>query len=123
MDRVYLIRRQVLTSEKKTSTFVLCFIGELSIKTRNVFSYKDRLPDDLVSCVLYKFQCGRSSASCYGKTDRHFKVMSGEPISICPFTLKIVKPSSESSIRDHHPFCNHAPSFDDFTILKLKKAY
>ena len=31
--------------------------------------------------------------------------------------LKKLKPSAESSIRDHFLFCNHNPSFDDVTIL------
>ena len=26
-------------------------------------------------------------------------------------------PSAESSVRDHLLFCNHDPSFDDFTVL------
>ena len=40
-----------------------------------------------------------------------------EHIGTSPLTSKKVKPSSESSIRDHLLFCNHAPSFEDFTIL------
>ena len=87
------------------------------IDLSKVFRFKDRLPYDLISCVVYKFQCGRCNASYYGKTDRHLKVRSGENIGISPLTFKKVKPSVESSIRDHLLFCNHEPSFDDFTIL------
>ena len=83
----------------------------------NDFRFKDHLPDNLVSCDVYKCQCGRCNASYYGETDRHLKVRSGEHISISPLTFKKVKPSAESSIRDHLLFCNHDPSFDDFTIL------
>ena len=86
------------------------------INLSNVFRFKDRLPYDLMSCVVYKFQCGRCNASYYGETDRHLK-RSGEQIGISPLTFKKVKPSAESSIRDHLLFCNHDPSFDDFTIL------
>ena len=82
----------------------------------NIFRFKDRLPYDLTSCVVYKFQCERCNASYYGETDRHLK-RSGEQIGISPLTFKKVKPSAESSIRDHLLFCNHDPSFDDFTIL------
>ena len=53
----------------------------------------------------------------YGETDRHLKVRSGEHSGISPSTFKKVKPSAKSSIRDHLLFCNHEPSFDDFTIL------
>ena len=55
--------------------------------------------------------------SYYGETDRHLKIRSGEHIGILPLTFKKVKSSAESSIRDHLPFCNHDPSFDDFIIL------
>ena len=91
-------------------------VFENRINLSKVFHFKDRLPYDLMSCVVYKFQCGRCNASYYGETDRHLKVRSGENISISPLTFKKVKPSAESSIRDHL-FCNHDPSFDDFTIL------
>ena len=144
MDQLYLKQLQVLTAEKKTLTLVLPFLGKLSLQTRtklqkvlkrtlscfkiqivfknqinlsNVFRFKDRLLYDLVSCVVYKFQCRRCNASYYGKTDRHLKIRSGEHIGICSLTFKKVKSSAESSIRHHLLFCNHDPSFDGFTIL------
>ena len=82
----YLKRPQVLTAENKTLTLVLLFLGELSLQTRknlqevfkstlncckiqivfknqrkltNIFRFKDRLPCDIVSCIVYKFQSGR----------------------------------------------------------------
>ena len=114
LDRVYLKRLQVLTAEKKTLTLVLPFLGELSLQTRTkiqkvlkrtlscakiqivfknrmnlskVFRFKDRLPYDLMFCVVYKFQCERCNASYYGETDRHLKVRSGEHIGISPLTF------------------------------------
>ena len=72
---------------------------------------------DLMFCVVYKFQCGKCNTSFYGETDRHLKVRSGEHIGISPLNFKKVKPSDQSSIRDHLLFCNNDPSFDDFTIL------
>ena len=87
------------------------------INLSNVFRFKDRLPDDPVSCAVYKSQCGRCNASYYGETDRHLKIRSGEHIGISPLTFKKVKPSGESSISDHLLFCNHNPSFNDFTVL------
>ena len=87
------------------------------INLSNVFRFKDSLPYDLTSCVVYKFQCGRYNASYHCESNRHLNVRSGEHIGISPLTFKKVKPSAESSIRDHVLFCNHDPSFDDFTIL------
>ena len=117
MDRVYLKQPQILTAEKKILTLALPFLGKLSLQTRtklhkvlkrtlscskiqtmfknqinlsNVFRFKDRLPYDLMSCVVYKFQCGRCNASYYGETDRLLKVSSGEHIGISLLTLKRV---------------------------------
>ena len=109
LDRVYLKQPQILTAEKKILTLALPFLGKLSLQTRtklhkvlkrtlscskiqtmfknqinlsNVFRFKDRLPYDLMSCVAYKFQCGRCNASYDGETDRHLKISSGEHIGI-----------------------------------------
>ena len=125
-------------------TFVLSFLWELSLQIRtklqkvlkgtlgcskiqivfknqmnlsNVFHFKHCFPYDLMSCALYKFWCGRCSASYYGETDRHLIVGSGEHISISPLIFGKVEPSAEGSVRDRLLFCNHNPSFDGFTIL------
>ena len=69
--------------------------------------------------LRFSFQQLKLEVVCsyYGETDRHLKVESGEHIGISPLTFKKVKPSAESSIHDHLLFCNHDPSFDNFTIL------
>ena len=144
LDQLFIKKPQVLTVEKKTLTLVLPFLGNLSLQTKtklqnvlkrvlgcckiqivfksqrnlsNVFRFKDRLPYELISRVVYKLQCGRYNSSYIGETDRHLKVRSGEHIGISPLTFNKVKPSAESSVRDHLLFCDHSPSFDDFTIL------
>ena len=67
----------------------------------NVLRFKDRLPYHLVACVVHKFHCEKCHASFYSETDRHWKVTSGEEIGISQLTVKKVKPSAESSVRDH----------------------
>ena len=86
-------------------------------KLSNVFHFKDRLPFDLVSGVVYKYTCGRCNSTCYGETGRHVKVRSGEHIGASPLTFKKTKPSKEIAIRDHLLNCNNIPSFEEFTIL------
>ena len=44
-----------------------------SFKIKNHFSYKDPIPDDLKSFLVYKFTCASCSSSYIGKTCRHFK--------------------------------------------------
>ena len=66
------------------------------INLSNVFRFKDRLPYELKSYVVYKSQCGRCNAFYYGETDRHLKIRSGEHIGISPLTFKKVKLSADS---------------------------
>ena len=86
-------------------------------KLANDFRFKERLTFDLVSGAVYKCTCGRCNSFCYGETDRHLKVRSGEDIGISPWKFRKVKPSKESAIGEHLLNCNNISSFDEFTIL------
>ena len=92
----------------------IAFKGHRKVLT--IFCFKDCLPSDLVSGVVYKYTCGRCNSTYYGQTDRHL-VRSGEHTGISPLTFKKTKPSKESAIRDHLLNCNNIPSFEEFTIL------
>ena len=95
----------------------LQIILKISRKLSNIFRFKDRVPYDLVSGVVYEYTCGRCNSSYYGQTERHLKVRSGEHLGILQLTFKKTKPSKESSIRDHLLQCDNNPAFDEFTIL------
>ena len=51
-----------------------------SFKIKNYVSYKDPIPDDLKSFLVYKFTCASCSSSYIGKTCRHFKTRIEEHI-------------------------------------------
>ena len=87
-------------------------------KTRlsNIFHFKDPIPNDLTSGVIYRFQCGLCNESCYGEFVRNLNVRIGEHIVISPLIKKQVK-SKNSSVALHLLFCNHSTSCDDFSIL------
>ena len=51
-------------------------------KLSNMFRFKDSVPYDLVSGVVYEYTCGRCNSSYYGETEKHLKVRSGEHIGI-----------------------------------------
>ena len=59
-------------------------------KTRlgNNFHFKDQIPKDLTSDVVYKFQCGLCNEFYYGECKRHLNVRIGEHIDISPLTRK-----------------------------------
>ena len=86
-------------------------------KPASVFRFKDHLPYDLVSEVVYKYTYGSCKSSYYGEMDRHVKVRCGEHIGISLLTSKKIKPSKQSAICDHLLICNYVPSFDEFSIL------
>ena len=86
------------------------------IRLGNNFHFKDQIPNDLTSAVLYKFQCGPCNESYYGDCVRHLNVRTGEHIGITPLTRKQVKPKY-SSVINNLTLCNHSASYDDFGIL------
>ena len=91
----------------------------LKCQTRlsNSFCYKNPIPKDLISGVVYKFQCGLCNESYYGESIRHLDIRSGEHIGVSTLTGKKVKPSNNSAICDHLLHSNFLPSFDNFSVL------
>ena len=51
-----------------------------SFKIKNYFSYKDPIPNDLKSFLVYKFTCASCSSGYIGETCRHFKTRIEEHI-------------------------------------------
>ena len=93
MNKLVIKRPQVTTVERKTLFLSLTYLGDISLQTRtklrkslkgilncfkfqiifkgqrklaNVFRFKDCLPFDLVSGVVYKYTRGRCNSSYYG---------------------------------------------------------
>ena len=83
----------------------------------NSFRYKNPMPKDLISGVVYKFQCGFCNKSCYGESIRRLDIRSGEHIGVSTLTGKKVKPSNNSAFCDHLLHYNFLPSFDNFSVL------
>ena len=93
------------------------FIFQTKCNISNSFTFKDKTPSLLRSSIVYKFQCGGYNSTCYGKTKLHFKDRMCEHVSISALTGKKVKGDDDSTIKEHLLFCNHAPDFEDFSIL------
>ena len=95
----------------------LRIVFQTKCKFINFFIFKDKIPVFLHSGIVYKFKCGGCNATYYGKTKRHFKVRMCEHLGVSALTGKSVKRGNDSAIKEHHLFCNHLSSFDDFSIL------
>ena len=147
LNNAHLVKDNVPTVEKKRLLLVLPYLGIISLQTRtklqqalqgvlncckleivfkcqarfsNSFRCKDPIPKDLISGVVYKFQCGLCNESYYGERIRHLDIRSGEYIGVSPLTGKKVKPSNNSAICDHLLHCNFLPSLGNFSVLLMK---
>ena len=65
---------------RENFNFKLVFNSFNSFKIKSYFSYKDPIPDDLKSLLVYKFTCASCGSSCIGKTCHHFKTRIEEHI-------------------------------------------
>ena len=82
-----------------------------------LFRFKDVIPKELRSHLVYKFSCSSCNATYYGKTERHLNVRSGEHIGLSPLTGNRVA-CKPSAISDHLLLHEHNnSSFNDFSIL------
>ena len=73
-------------------------------KLANAFRFKDRIPKELTSGVVYKFQCELCNDSCYGECIRHINVRIGERLGMSPLTKK--------KVSNNLLPCNYSPSFE-----------
>ena len=105
MDSIHVVKETTLTVEKKPLVLVLPYLGSITLQTRtklkkssknilnccklqivfksktrlgNNFYFKDQIPKDLTSGVVYKFQCGLCNEFYYGECLRHLNVRTGE---------------------------------------------
>ena len=133
-----------MTVPQKELLIILPFLGKLSLKIRNrlqnciknnipfcklkvafqsknrlatLFRFKDVIPKELDSNLVYKFSCSSCNATYYGKTKRHFKVRASEHLGMTPLTDKHVKSPKKSVIFEHILLKGHQASFNDFSIL------
>ena len=79
-----------------------------TFKIENYFSYKDPIPNDLNSLLVYKFTCTSCSSSYIGKTCCHFKTKIEEHI----------KKDNKSYIFKH--LHSTATCFDSYNSLSFK---
>ena len=146
MYNIHVVKETTLTVEKNPLVLVLPYLGSISLQTRtklrkpskNIpnccklpivfknkailgknFHFKDQIPKDLTSGIIYKFQCGLCNGSYYGECIRHLNVRTGEHFVILPLVRKQVTPKN-SSIASHLLLFNHSGSYDNFSILTLE---
>ena len=83
----------------------------------NLFRFKDSIPKKLRFHIVYKFLFNNCNITCYGETERHLNVRSGEHLHLSALTGKRVNNNTKSAVKDHCLFFNRVGSFEDFSIL------
>ena len=117
-DLVTDVRTHLKNSISKNLPFCkIRVIFKSSTRISNFFRFKDKMPYCLRSNVVYKFSCGRCTATYYGKTCRQLSVGVGEHSSVSPLTGRKSKSKKSIAVKVHMRFCDHIVFIDDFKIL------
>ena len=103
--------------KNKVPHYIFWIVFQTKCKLINFFTSKDKIPVFLRSGRIYKFRCGGSNITFYGKIKRYFKARTCEYLGISALTGKKVKGDNNSTINQHHLFCNHSSGFENFSIL------
>ena len=147
LNNLFLKRnRDKIDSDKKEVTMLLPFLGIASIQLKkrlikltrsccpnikvnvifsaknrlfNAFHYKDRIPNDIRSLILYKFKCSICINTYVGKTKRHNIVRRYEHLGVSVLTNKPFKYNKDTctAIRKHINDDNHQCDSDSFKIV------
>ena len=83
----------------------------------SVFNFKDKLPQYLVSGIIYKYTCSRCNSTYIGKTKRHRHHRVSEHAGRSPLTGKLLKGQGSTTVRDHMLTCDTIVCDDNFEII------
>ena len=88
-----------------------------SFTTGSLFKFKDRVPKECSSGVIYKFCCPSCGGSYIGSTNVRLKTRVCQHLGISDRTGRMSLSPPQSSVRDHSLQCDTPFSISDFSIL------
>ena len=86
----------------------------------NLFRFKDSIPKELCSHLVYKFLCSNCNIPYYSETESHLNVRSREHLGLSALTgkcIKITNNNKKLAVKDHRFFFNQMGSIKEFSIL------
>ena len=131
------------TEEKPSLTICLPYLGTLSLKMKtqiqkyvksnipnchlrivfsskrrlsNFFKFKDCIPKQLNSHLVYKIKCAECNLCYYGLCERHLKVRAFDHLGTSIFTGKPIK-GVDTAMKSHCRETNHTITMDDISVL------
>ena len=143
LNKLHVSKKVIRTVPKKELFIVLLYLGTLSSNVKrklrtcfknslpqcnikiilkptnhlsSLFRFKDVIPKQLPSHLVYKFSCSNCNVTYDSKTERHLNVQSSEHIGISHLTGRRVE-YKPSAVSDHLLLHNHDSGFNDLTIL------
>ena len=92
-------------------------------KLGSFFTFKDRVPKNLKSLVLYKYTCSNCNITYIGKSIRHFQVRFSEHLGISKLTNKPYSFNSKTAttVREHIHNNEHPGTSECFKIIGSAK--
>ena len=147
-DRLFAEKRVVLTVPKRVISISLPFMGTDSLKIRSqlnqivktyfpacklqvlfnsnsrlgsFFRFKDKMPLNARSLILYKFSCSGCNSAYLGKRKRHFLVRMSEHLGISLATGKNYtfnpKNVNNTAVLNHINYNKCGATFDNFRVI------
>ena len=87
-------------------------------KIGSFFKFKDKIPSDVQSRVIYEYKCSSCNARYIGSTCRAFKTRRLEHLGRSIHTGRPITNPSFSNIREHGEQENHPLSHSNFKIIR-----
>ena len=81
------------------------------------FSFKDKIPKECLSNLIYKYTCERCKAFYIGKTELQLRCRISQHVGVSPRTGDEINPKAASDVRDHCLKCRVKVKNENFTIL------
>ena len=104
--------------------FPMCkaqIIFNSSCRIRNFFKFKDKVPINVRSLILYKFSCGGCNSTYLGKSKRHYLVRVFEHLGISLATGKNYtynpQNNNNTAVLNHIKCNNCAANLENFRII------
>ena len=89
----------------------------------NILKFKDVVPSDFDSHIIYHFQCPRCNAGYIGETRVHHKVRNSQHLGISEYTGKHTTSGEPTSVTKHILAEDHSCSLSDFSIIGKEQDY
>ena len=82
----------------------------------NFFKFKDKIPNDLQSHLIYKIQCAECNLCYYGLAERHYKVRAYDHLGLSIYTNKPII-GVPTAMKTHWRKSKHHITMDSISVL------